>query len=55
MFEEVGEVDFVDIHRDLLTGKSKGYAFVQFKDPKDAKEAVEKMDGIVVANKSLKV
>ena len=48
-------MDSVVIHREPLTGKSKGYAFVQFKDANDAKEAVEKMDGMLIANKTLKV
>lgn len=48
-------MDFAEIHRDLLTGKSKGYAFVQFKDPNDAKEAIEKMDGMKIINQALKV
>ena len=55
LFSPFGEVDSVVIHREPLTGKSKGYAFVQFKDANDAKEAVEKMDGMLIANKTLKV
>lgn len=55
MFSSFGEVDSVDIHRDISTGKSKGYAFVQFKNSNDAKEAIEKMDGMVIAEKTLKV
>lgn len=55
LFSSVGEVDFVEIHRDLITGKSKGYAFVQFKDPDDAKEAIEKMDGMKIIDQTIKV
>jgi len=55
LFSSFGEVDCVVIHRDIQTGKSKGYAFVQFKEANDAKEAVEKMDGMLIANKTLKV
>lgn len=29
MFEPFGELEFVDLHRDPMTGRSKGYAFVQ--------------------------
>lgn len=29
VFEPFGDLDFVDLHRDPLTGRSKGYAFVQ--------------------------
>ncbi|TDL28641.1 splicing factor, CC1-like protein [Rickenella mellea] len=30
VFEPFGELEFVDLHRDPMTGRSKGYAFVQF-------------------------
>jgi RNA-binding protein 23/39 len=29
VFQPFGEVDVVDLHKDPVTGKSKGYAFVQ--------------------------
>lgn len=29
VFEPFGELEFVDLHRDPMTGRSKGYAFVQ--------------------------
>lgn len=29
VFQPFGQVEFVDLHRDQITGKSKGYAFVQ--------------------------
>ena len=29
VFEPFGELEFVDLHRDPVTGRSKGYAFVQ--------------------------
>lgn len=30
MFQPFGPVELVDLHKDAATGKSKGYAFVQF-------------------------
>jgi hypothetical protein len=30
VFEPFGELDFVDLHRDPTTGRSKGYAFIQY-------------------------
>lgn len=30
VFEPFGELDFVDLHKDPATGRSKGYAFVQY-------------------------
>ncbi len=32
VFEPFGELEFVDLHRDPMTGRSKGYAFVQYVD-----------------------
>jgi len=29
VFEVFGELEFVDLHRDSMTGRSKGYAFIQ--------------------------
>lgn len=30
VFEPFGDLEFVDLHRDPMTGRSKGYAFVQY-------------------------
>ena len=30
VFEPFGELDFVDLHKDPTTGRSKGYAFIQY-------------------------
>ena len=30
VFEPFGELEFVDLHRDPVTGRSKGYAFIQW-------------------------
>lgn len=30
VFEPFGALEFVDLHRDPMTGRSKGYAFVQY-------------------------
>jgi RNA recognition motif-containing protein len=30
VFQPFGPVEIVDLHKDVVTGKSKGYAFVQF-------------------------
>ena len=29
VFEPFGELEFVDLHKDPITGRSKGYCFVQ--------------------------
>ena len=33
VFEPFGALDFVDLHKDPVTGRSKGYAFVQYVFP----------------------
>ncbi|KAI0669834.1 splicing factor CC1-like protein [Trametes maxima] len=55
VFEPFGELEFVDLHRDPMTGRSKGYAFVQYKRSEDAKMALEQMDGFELAGRTLRV
>ncbi|EUC61967.1 splicing factor CC1-like protein [Rhizoctonia solani AG-3 Rhs1AP] len=55
VFEPFGELDFVDLHRDPATGKSKGYCFIQYKRPEDAKMALEQMEGFELAGRQLRV
>ncbi|PWN50896.1 splicing factor, CC1-like protein [Violaceomyces palustris] len=55
VFEPFGEIEYVDLHREPGTGKSKGYAFVQFKEPEDAKKALEQMNGFELAGRAIRV
>ncbi|KAH7883549.1 hypothetical protein F5I97DRAFT_1813832 [Phlebopus sp. FC_14] len=55
VFEPFGELEFVDLHRDPMTGRSKGYAFVQYKRADDAKMALEQMEGFELAGRTLRV
>ncbi|KAJ8515373.1 hypothetical protein ONZ45_g7209 [Pleurotus djamor] len=55
VFEPFGELEFVDLHRDPMTGRSKGYAFIQYKRPEDAKMALEQMEGFELAGRTLRV
>jgi len=55
VFEPFGELEFVDLHRDPVTGRSKGYAFVQYKRGEDAKMALEQMEGFELAGRQLRV
>lgn len=55
VFQPFGEVVLVDLHKDGTTGKSKGFAFVQFKDPKHGLVAVEKMNNFNLAGREIKV
>jgi RNA-binding protein 39 len=55
VFEPFGELAFVDLHRDPMTGRSKGYAFVQYKRAEDARMALEQMEGFELAGRTLRV
>ncbi|KAK4052659.1 Phosphatidylinositol-3-phosphatase SAC1 [Microbotryomycetes sp. JL201] len=55
VFQPFGPVETVDLHKDPVTGKSKGFAFVQFKESKDALQALEKMNNFVLAGREIKV
>lgn len=55
VFQPFGPVEIVDLHKDVVTGKSKGYAFVQFKEPKDAVTALEKMNNFPLAGREIRV
>lgn len=50
LFQPFGQIDYVDIHRDPQTGVCKGYAFLQYTDPQNAKKAVRDMNGLTVTN-----
>ncbi|KAJ3025285.1 UNVERIFIED_CONTAM: hypothetical protein HDU68_007308 [Siphonaria sp. JEL0065] len=55
LFEIHGPIDFVNLHKDTDTGRSKGFAFVQFKSADHAKSALEKMHGYELKGRQLKV
>ncbi|KAL1929851.1 hypothetical protein VTP01DRAFT_1005 [Rhizomucor pusillus] len=55
IFEPFGPLEYVNLHKDPETGRSKGYAFIQFKHAADGKQALEKMNGFDLAGRPLKV
>ncbi|KAJ8191126.1 hypothetical protein LV157_003709 [Aspergillus fumigatus] len=54
VFEPFGELEFVQLQKDEA-GRSKGYGFVQFRDPNQAREALEKMNGFDLAGRAIRV
>ncbi|PGG98343.1 hypothetical protein AJ80_09547 [Polytolypa hystricis UAMH7299] len=54
VFEPFGELDFVQLQKEE-TGRSRGYGFVQFRDPNNAREALEKMNGFDLAGRPIRV
>jgi len=55
VFAPYGEIEFVNLHFDAETGRSKGYAFVQFKRAEDAKKALGQVNGLEIAGRQIKV
>ncbi|CAG7918944.1 unnamed protein product [Penicillium olsonii] len=54
VFEPFGDLEFVQLQKEE-TGRSKGYAFVQFCDPNQARDALEKMNGFELAGRGIRV
>jgi RNA-binding protein 39 len=50
-----GDIDFIDLHKDPMTGKSRGYAFIQFRKSSHAKAAISAMNGFNYKGKILRV
>lgn len=44
-FSQFGEVETSDVVMDKMTGRSRGFGFVQMKNDEDADKAVEEMNG----------
>ena len=55
VFEPFGQLEFCQLQHEEATGKSKGYGFVQFTNPDEAKEALEKMNGFELAGRPVRV
>jgi RNA recognition motif-containing protein len=55
LFGEAGEVVSVDLITDRMTGRSKGFAFVEMADETAAKAAVDQLNGRTVGERMIKV
>lgn len=53
-FQPFGDIEYVNLQRDP-DGRSKGYAFVQYKSKQAADEAIAKMHGTVLAGRPLRI
>ena len=50
-----GDIDSIELHKDPITGRSKGYAFIQFHRGSKAREVIQAMNGFIYQGKALKV
>jgi RNA recognition motif-containing protein len=55
LFSEFGEITQVSLITDRMTGRSKGFAFVEFAEEASASAAVAKMNGFRVEERELVV
>jgi RNA recognition motif-containing protein len=53
LFEAYGPIDSVRIVVDKMTGRSKGFGFVEMTNAEDAKRAVEEMNGSQLGGRTL--
>jgi RNA recognition motif-containing protein len=54
-FTHYGEIVEARVVRDRSTGRSRGFGFVTFKDPKSAHVAIDKMNGAELDGRTLNV
>ena len=55
VFEAIGEVVSVDLITDRMTGRSKGFAFVEMAQEDAAQEAIKQLDGKDLDGRAIKV
>jgi len=55
VFERCGRIRNVTVGVNRRTGQSKGYAFVEFEDRRDAEDAFDKFDGYVIEGRRLRL
>ena len=55
LFSQYGEVVSVKIVKDQETGKAKGFGFVEMANDSEGTEAIEKLDGVEVRGRNMKV
>jgi RNA recognition motif-containing protein len=54
-FEQYGEVSSANVIIDKLTGRSKGFGFVEMPDPTSAEEAIKQLDGQPLKGRNVRV
>jgi len=54
-FEEYGEVASVKVITDKYSGRSKGFGFIEMLNDKEAKEAIDNLNGTEIKGRSVNV
>jgi RNA recognition motif-containing protein len=55
LFEQKGGVESVTVMRDLGTGRSRGFAFVEMSTDEEAQKAITELNGFAVEGRNLTV
>ena len=55
LFSPFGEIEFLDLRRDPKTLKCKGFAMIQYQNSRDARAALEMMNGFEINNQKISV
>ena len=55
LFKEVGEVVSVNLVTDRMTGRSRGFAFVEMAESSAAQQAINELNGKAVGERQIKV
>ena len=55
IFEPFGKIDSLQLMMDTETARSRGYAFITFRDVADAKRAMEQLNGFELAGRAMKI
>lgn len=55
IFEEVGTVDVVKIISDKMTGRSKGFGFVEMPNDDEAREAINTLNGREIGKRAMAI
>lgn len=55
IFKEFGDLKDVYIPLDYYTQKQRGFAYIQFEDPRDAKEARDELNGSFYLNQEMRI
>lgn len=55
LFSQAGVVAWIAFVRDRVTGRSKGFAFVEMSSPAEAQKAITMFNGFNLADRQLRV
>jgi RNA recognition motif-containing protein len=55
LFGEVGEVSSVNLITDRMTGRSRGFAFIEMAQASAAQQAINELNGRTVGERQIKV